>query len=241
VDARDVAKVEHLKARASMEAVQQTSNPIRLLTLSLQIQDALAEALRLDPDNVQARLDRVRYLVTAPAIVGGDVDDARAEAREIAARDPALGAFARGYIAYREKEYGPARRELREAVRIARDAETKALALKWLGWLSQETQQWDEAFAVFDTLQASDASARYEIGRTAAFCTCRLERGKSALAEYIAGKRGKEMPSLAMARYQLGLVLEKLGERDEARREIEQAWRLDRSIAGLKDARKRLR
>ncbi|HEX2122548.1 MAG TPA: hypothetical protein VHL59_12990 [Thermoanaerobaculia bacterium] len=236
-----MAKVEHLRARASMEAVQQTSNPIRLLTLSLQIKDSLEEALRLDPENVQVRLDLVRFHVVAPRFIGGGVDEARALAREIAARDAALGAFAHGYIAYREKEYGPARRELRKAVRIARDAETEALALKWLGWLSQETQQWDEAFAVFDTLQASDASARYEIGRTAAFCACRLERGKSALAEYIAGKRGREMPSLAMARYQLGLVLEKLGERAAARRELEQAWRLDRKIAGLKDARERLR
>ena len=174
-----------------MAEAKQTTNPIRLLLLGIEIRDSLDEAVRDDPENVQARLDLVRFYMTAPGIIGGGVDDARAEAAAIAKRDPALGAFARGYIAYRKKEYGAGRLELREAVRIARDPATKALAMKWLGWLSQETQQWDEAFAMFEELRAGDASALYEIGRTAAFCSCRVERGKEALEEYLRGKNAQ--------------------------------------------------
>jgi tetratricopeptide (TPR) repeat protein len=167
-----------------MAQAQQTTNPIRLLMLGLDIKESLDKALKLDPDNVQVRLDLVRFHVTSPRIVGGDEDEARAQAAEIAKRDASLGAFARGYIAYKaKKEYGAARLALREAVRTAKDPSTKTLAMQWLGWLSQETQQWDEAFAMFDELRDS-----YEIGRTAVFCACQTERGRAALQEYLRGK-----------------------------------------------------
>lgn len=216
-----------------MAEAKKTTNPVRLIMLGWEIKDALEEALVLAPDDVEVRLDLVRYHVVTPRIVGGAIDTALEHASEIAKRDPALGHFARGYIAYREKEYGPARRELQEA---AKSPKTKILALTWLGWLSQETQQYETAF---DAWQAVDMP--YEIGRTAVFCRCRLEEGEVALKRYIAGRRTADMPSLAEARYLLGLIHEQRGDVKAARREIEAAWRLDRTIAGLKEARKRLR
>lgn len=182
-----------------MMAEARKTNPVRLLVLVPRIHEALDRALANDPANVEVRLDLVRFHMVTPSILGGDVKEAQAQAAEIASRDGALGHFARGYIAYREKEYGPGRRELREAMRLG-NASTRALAAKWLGWLSQETQQWDEAFAVFEELRASDASALYEIGRTATFCRCRVERGRAALREYLKAKRTGEMPGSEDAR-----------------------------------------
>ncbi|MFL6247330.1 MAG: tetratricopeptide repeat protein [Thermoanaerobaculia bacterium] len=155
------------------------TNPVRLLVLIPRIHDALLDALAEEPENVDVRVDLVRFYMVTPSILGGDVKEARAQAAEIARRDPALGHFARGYVAYREKEYGPARHELRDAMKLG-NASTRALAAKWLGWLSQETQQWDEAFAMFEELQD-----QYEIARTAEFCGCRLERGRAALREFL--------------------------------------------------------
>lgn len=216
-----------------MAEAKQTTNPVRLIMLGWEIKDALDEALRLAPDDVEVRLDLVRYHVVTPRIVGGSMADAREQAAEIAKRDPGLGHFARGYIAYREKEYGPARRELQDA---AKSPKARVLALTWLGWLSQETQQYDTAFEAWQQLDMP-----YEIGRTAVFCHCRLDVGEAALKRYVAAPRTAEMPSLAEARYFLGLIHEQRGDLKAARREIEAVWRLDRSIAGIKDARKRLR
>ncbi|PYQ31388.1 MAG: hypothetical protein DMF56_05700 [Acidobacteria bacterium] len=166
-----------------MAEAQQTANPVRLFMLGLDIKEALDNALALDPENVQVRLDLVRFHVAAPRIAGGSNDEARKQAAEIAKRDAPLGAFARGYIAYRAKEYGAARGAFREAINTTRDAATKSMAMRWLGWLSQEMQQYEEAFAMFDALHDS-----YEIGRTAAFCQCQKERGRAALEEYLRSK-----------------------------------------------------
>ena len=220
-----------------MEEARQTTNPIRLLMLAFDIREALEVALRKDPENLQVRLDLVRFHTTTPFIAGGQSDVAREQAAEIARRDAALGAFARGYMAYRAKEYGSARRELREARRLARDGATRLLATKWLGWLSQETQQYDEAFALFEELRASDATGLYEIGRTAAFCSCELERGRAALQKYLTLPLDREMPGAATAHYHLALVHEKRGDFVAARREADAAWRLDRNVTGLKELR----
>lgn len=220
----------HRQARLWMEEAKQTTNPVRLLFLAIHIKDSLDLALERDPENLEIRLDLVRFYTVTPSMFGGGVDDARAQAAEIARRDAALGHFAFGYIAYREKEYGTARRELREAVKIAKEPATRTLALQWLGWLSQESQQYDDAFAAFEELRSS-----YEIGRTAVFCSCRLERGKAALQEHV-----RANPRDAAGHLQLALVHEKLGEKAAARREVEVAWKLDRKLAGVKEARTRL-
>lgn len=132
----------------------------------------------------------MRFHMRTPRIAGGSLDQARAQAAEIARRDPPLGHFARGYIAYRQKHYGVARLELREAKKTAKKPEHRALASKWLGWLSQESQQWNDAFAIFEELRATDPDALYEIARTSSFCSCELEKGRAALAEYLKVKPG---------------------------------------------------
>ena len=160
-----------------MAEAEQTSNPVRLVTLAFDIREALDEALRLRPDDVEVRFDLVRFHVMAPRIAGGNLDEARAQVDEIARRNEPLGHFARGYVAYRDKAFGVARIELKEAIRTP---SIRPRALRWLGWLSQESQQWDDAFAAFEEL-----GDLYEVARTSSFCKCRLERGREALREHL--------------------------------------------------------
>jgi TolA-binding protein len=181
--AQTVTNQEHLKARRLMAQVEQSANPVQLLVLAMDIREALGKALAANPDDVDVRIDLVRFHTSTPRIAGGDPAEARAQAAEIAKRDPAAGHFASGYIAYRDKNYGSARQELKLAVDGAANPTRKALAMRWLGWLSQETQQWQTAFAMFEALGDD-----YEIGRTAAFCRCELARGRAALEKYIATK-----------------------------------------------------
>lgn len=220
-----------------MAEAEQTSNPFRLAVLALRIRDSLEAALALEPDNLEVRLDLVRFHVMAPAIVGGDDGEAVRQAAEIARRNAPLGHFARGYIYYRNKEFGAARHEFEAARETEARGPARLLATRWLGWLSQESRQWKTAFAMFGELESSDGL--YEIGRTAVFCGCELERGRAALEAYIARPRTAGTPSLAAARMQLGLLHERLGNHEAARRELDAAWRLDPQLEGLRQARRR--
>ncbi len=71
------------------------------------------KSVALDPDNVLARSDLVEYHVHAPAIVGGDVAEARRQADEILRRNPARGHLAWGSIHEAGKEYAKAETEFR--------------------------------------------------------------------------------------------------------------------------------
>ena len=198
-------------ARSYTAEVKQSSNAVRLAFLGWNIGTELEEAVRLNPALLDARVRLVQYYTMTPRIVGGSSAKARQQARELAKRDPALGAWADGYLAYRGKQFGSARTKLQKAVALARDAKTKLLALTWLGWLSQESQQYDTAFATFDNILTIDPSATqalYEIGRTAQFCHCQQERGEEALRRYIASKPRPDQPTVEDA----NKVLAKLGE-----------------------------
>lgn len=175
-------------ARSYMLEAKQTANAVRLAFLGWNIGTELEEAIRLDPSLNDVRLRLVEYYTMTPRVVGGSAAKAKQQARELAKRDAALGAWANGYIAYRAKQYGPARKSLQRAAAEARDAKTKLLALTWLGWLSQETQQYDTAFETWRAILDGDPSqtfALYEIGRTAQFCHCRRDEGEAALKRYL--------------------------------------------------------
>jgi tetratricopeptide (TPR) repeat protein len=196
-------------ARSYTSEAKQSTNAVRLAFLGWNIGTELEEAVRLDPNLLDARVRLVQYYTMTPRIVGGSSAKARQQARELAKRDAALGAWAEGYLAYRAKQFGSARTKLQKAVATARDAKTKLLALTWLGWLSQESQQYDTAFATFDNMLITDPAATqalYEIGRTAQFCHCQQERGEEALRRYIASKPRADQPTIEDAKK----VLEKL-------------------------------
>ena len=204
------AELHYLLARSYTLEAKQSSNAVRLAYVGWNIGDELQAALALDPSRNDARLDLIRYYEMTPRIVGGSPAKARQQAAELAKRDAALGAFARGYLSYREKQYGPARQSLRDAVKGAKDDATRILALTWLGWLSQETQQYDDAFSAFDQILAIDpkhVAALYEIGRTALFSGRELERGEEALRKYLGTTPKLDDPSLSEAEKQLKLLM----------------------------------
>ena len=180
------------RARGYIAEAGTTADPLRLISLAWKTRDELDAALKLDPGLLDARVDLVRFHVMTPRVLGGRVAEAREQARELARRDPALGHWAAGYLAYRvDKNLPRAARELRIAAASAKRPADRILALTWLGWLSQETQQWQEAFAAWQTILTIDAhqpEPLYEIGRTSSFCHCEIERGRAALQKYVAMK-----------------------------------------------------
>ena len=82
-------------------------------------------AIELDPNNLEARNGRVEYYRLAPAIVGGGMDKAYAEAAEIRRRDPLRGATVLGNLYIGEKKYAEAFALLDEL--IAQDSANQAL------------------------------------------------------------------------------------------------------------------
>ena len=65
-------------------------------SLAGKVRNEFEAAVRLDPNNVDARSDLGEFYLEAPGIVGGGRDKAEAQTQALAALDPAKGRLPQG-------------------------------------------------------------------------------------------------------------------------------------------------
>lgn len=194
-------------------------------------------ALALDPQNSDARVDLITYLVEAPGFLGGSHDRAKAMARELRTLNPYRGALAAGTIAKSEGNTIGAQAEYRTLMQSYPDSAEPVMRI---ATFYQHDRRWDDALALVDSFLArrpSDPDPLYHLGEIAALSGQRLDAGAEALERYLAMPVSEDLPSYADAHYRLGMIQERRGNAAAARTEYEAAIALD---PGLKDARSAL-
>jgi hypothetical protein len=87
-----------LSLRAKIESV---SGPRALFSVP-RYRRALDRAIELDPSHIEARQERIGYLIFAPGIAGGNRDAARAEITALEAVDESAAAEMRRVLAWSE-------------------------------------------------------------------------------------------------------------------------------------------
>jgi len=177
---------------------------------------AFERAVELAPDDVDAHLALFTYDLEAPAIAGGGASRARREAERIGKLDPARGHCALGALLFHEKDLAGAETEYRRALELQPgNAEARA----GLAAILLEQSRFDEARRYWSGL-ADDpelgAIAHYQLGRVSLLSGTRLEEGAEHFRLYLAAPPSPDAPSWADADWQLALVYEKLGRKEEA-------------------------
>lgn len=200
------------------------------------LRDAFERAIALDPNLHDARTSLMEYYLQAPAIVGGSVDKARAQAAELARRDPPRGHYARGRLASHDKQ--PA--EAAKAYVAAWEARPENAGYRAAAGLAlQETKQWNRAFDLYLAWTAEDAKAAgawYQLGRTAVLSGQRLDVGANALRRYIALPLAPGQPPMHHAWYRLGQLQALSGDKVAARASFEKALKGEPGNADFKAA-----
>lgn len=200
------------------------------------LRDAFERAIALDPELHDARTSLMEFYLQAPAIVGGSVDKARAQAAELAKRDPPRGHYARARLAMHDKQPDVAAKAYVAAWEARPESVTYRMAA---GLVLQETKQWDRAFGLYESWTAEDskaAAAWYQLGRTAALSGQRLAVGADALRRYIALPLQPGQPEMHHAWYRLGQVQAQSGDKAGARTSFGHALKGDPGNADFKAA-----
>ena len=209
--------------------------------LAKKMKKELEKALELDPDNVDAHFSLMQYYLYAPGFMGGSMDKAREQAEEIKKRASQKGHRAFVLVYEKDKRYDLAEKEYLAMI----DADPGNLALQYeIGYWYQRTRQYDKAFQIFETIlkmNPEEMNAYYQIGRTAAFSGSNLNRGEQCLKKYLQTPPEENNPSFAWAHYRLGMIYEKGGKRDLAKREYQIALSYDVNHKEAKKALKRLK
>jgi tetratricopeptide (TPR) repeat protein len=202
---------------------------------------SLERAVELDPSSIDARSSLIQFYLLAPGLVGGSTSKARAHAAEIAKRSAFRGALARAWIAEDRKDYDQAAREYRDAIAHAADS---VISYWGLAQLWQRAERFDSSFALMDDLikRRPDAMpAYYYYGRASSLSGQRLPEAVRALQRYLAYEPHEGDPPRSSAHYRLGLVYERMGDRERAKREFEASLRLEPTRDEVKAALRRVR
>ncbi|MCX7034478.1 MAG: tetratricopeptide repeat protein [Arenimonas sp.] len=200
------------------------------------LRDAFEQAIALDPNLHDARTSLIEYYLQAPAMVGGSVDKARAQAAELAKRDPPRGHYARARLAMHDKQPDVAAKAYVAAWEARPESVTYRMAA---GLALQETKQWDRAFGLYQGWTSEDpkaAAAWYQLGRTAALSGQRLDVGASALRRYLTLPLAPGQPERHYAWYRLGQVQALAGDSAAARASFKEALKGEPGNADFKAA-----
>ena len=207
--------------------------------LAGKVRGEFERAVQLNPKDVDARLDLAEFYLAAPGIVGGGEQKARQQAQFIATVNPAREHWVYARIAEQKKDTATAEREYHQYIDLSQgDAEA------WLNlalFLRRQKRFDEMEQAIVKLSQAPmpkldvlvEASQMlYRAGRNYPFATQLLNR-------YLAAGPVEAAPAFK-AHHQLGMLLERQGDKAGAAREYRASLALVRNFSMAQQALNRV-
>jgi tetratricopeptide (TPR) repeat protein len=209
-------------------------------SLAGKVRNEFEAAVRLDPNNVDARSDLGEFYLEAPGIVGGGRDKSEAQARALAALDPAKAHYLYGRIAEKKKDPAAAEKEYRAAIEASHGS-----ALTWfnLALFFRHQQRWDDMEGAIQHAVSAQVD-RPEIIMESGEVLLRSGRNFPAAVQYLRrylalNSKVEEAPAFK-AHYLLGTALEKQGDKQAAAQEYRAALSLAKDFSSAQEALDRL-
>ncbi|MBS1852612.1 MAG: tetratricopeptide repeat protein [Acidobacteria bacterium] len=216
------------------------ANFLSAASLAGKLRNEFETAVKLDPNNIDARSDLAEFYLEAPGIVGGGRDKAEAQAEALDKLAPAKAHWVRGRIAEKRKDLTAAEKEYRAAIEASHGG-----AHAWfnLALFYRHQQRWD---AMEETLYRAVAAPmdRPEVLMESGEVLFRSGRNFPAAIEwlrrYLASSNMVEEAPAFKAHYLLGSVLEKQGDKPGAAQEYRAALALAKDYSPAKEALKKM-
>jgi cytochrome c-type biogenesis protein CcmH/NrfG len=206
--------------------------------LAKKVRSEFEAAVRLDPNNVEARADLADFYVEAPGIIGGGLDKAATQAQELASLDPAQAHLVRAQMAEKDNDRPAAEREFRAAIQASGG---KPGTWMDLAQFYRRTNRFDEMQAAIQ--QATSAQKNQHVLLAAAEVLILTQRDLPAAAEllrrYLASETVEDAPAFK-AHYLLGSLLERQGNTQAAAQEYRNALSLARDFSLAQNALRRI-
>jgi tetratricopeptide (TPR) repeat protein len=214
----------------------EVSNPFTAFNLARKVHAEFERAVALDGNNISARADLSEYYVDAYAFLGGDKNKARQQAEVIAPHDPAL---ARYIMARVEEKRGTGRAE--EEYKKAIATSPNDAARYWIelaAYYRRSGRLQDMESAITESLVATrhDAVPEFDGAFMLRDAGRNFPGAIQMLRNYLAGDNASEDAPAFQARYLLGQLLEKQGDRRNAKEQYRAALELASQFRPARDA-----
>lgn len=209
-------------------------------SLAGKVREQFEAAVRLDPNNVEARTDLAEFYLEAPGIVGGGRDKAQQQADVLLRLEPARGHWVNGRLAEKRKDFDTAEKEYRAAIEA-----THGSASNWLnlGLFYKHRERWDEMEQTLSHVRNAPLD-RSDALVDAADVLIRTQRNLPEavllLQTYLSSSSKVEQAPAFKVHYLLGTADEKLGDRQGAAAEYRSALDLAHEFQPAQQALERV-
>ncbi|MCZ8062386.1 tetratricopeptide repeat protein [Silanimonas sp.] len=218
-------------------------NMLRKMGMAPDLRDAFEAAVRLDGNLLDARSALIGFYLQAPRAMGGGVEKAQAQQREVAKRNPVRGHLEEAAIQRVHFEDNAAAMRAIDAAMAAapalpaEDIDTRVSLGRNLVGLERYADA-RTYYLAWAAAQPRQAAPHYQLGRLAAISGQFLDEGSAGLKRYLDGglARGENDPDDTIAWWRLGQIQAKQGDKATARTSFQTALRLDpRNAEAKKD------
>lgn len=228
VELEDGNALYHHWLGTAIGGVALRANKFKQPFLARRIRKEWERAVELDPEYVDARISLAGFYAVAPGIMGGGLDKARAQAAEITRRNAMRGAMTRALIAAREKNGAEEEATYQQAITAAPDSAAPYFALATAYARDAKADDALAAIGRYAKRHPNDAWSLYHTGRTAGTTGQQLDRGETALRQFLMSPPSDAHPSaFAGAHYALGQIARHQGATDAAREHFRAALKLN--------------
>jgi tetratricopeptide (TPR) repeat protein len=213
------------------------ANVLRQPSIASDSREHLEKAVQLAPNDIEARKAMSEFYAIAPAFMGGGKQKAREQAAAIKRLDPYQGYLQMAWVLADGNDPQSAEKQLLEARERYPDSAgvVHALADLYLSRLGRgaEGLRLEQEYSV---KHPEDSIAQFFLGRAAVISNQSLDVAERALRAYLTRSPRYGEPTIASARFRLGNMFARKGDKASARAEYEAALKLDPGLVQARTA-----
>jgi tetratricopeptide (TPR) repeat protein len=209
--------------------------------LAPKAKEQFEQTIALDPKHIEAMKGLVQFYMEAPSVMGGSIPKALEFGNKIKALDKVAGLLQIAAVYMEDDNKELAEKHFIEAYRT-NSADFQAA--QGLGSFYLKTKQFTKAFTIYDEFikkNPKDLLAPYNYGKVASIAGVNLAKGEEYILNYIRNyKPNLNGPSQAGAMVRLGMLYEKKGSAEDAKKYYQAALKLEPSLKEAKEGMSRV-
>ena len=204
------------------------------------VRNEFEAAVRLDPNNAEARCDLAEFYLEAPGIVGGGKDKAMQQVGALNGLDPGKAHWVTARIAEKRKDFSTAESEYKAAVEASHGSASAWLNLGLFYRHRERYEDMEQALLHVRPAPLDRSDALVDAGEILIHAQRNLPEAVELLRAYLKLNKSVEQAPAFKVHYLLGTADEKLGNQEAAASEYKSALAMAKEFQPARQALDRM-